>query len=385
MAKKLAALVIVAAITAGFMFAQELELSGEMKTGFFWERILEDGEETYEEAMMHNNDDAGNNQGRFRLNMHLFNKENNIGMKVRFEQTTWTAAQPNFWAYALAYGNFIDDQLKVTIGKLGESPWGVGGPDIWTELDNLVGIRTEIMPRIVPGLDVGFVLNNYNNTPHNQEKDVNFLAEMLMETVFGIAYTNDYFHGRWAYRLDGKRDNIGSSSTTDEIIEERMEMVYRLEERYLRTVVDGLSIWANGYWKGLGESPNAYILDRVFFLQNFLYVDYSPDAFSSQLRFGLHFNRGLQTFIGRASFYYNILPILSAGTAFNLRFEFGENSARDNPFVLWGIEPQVRVTFNSNAYIAFVYNYGQQKVSQGQADPALQERHWLNLRVVYTF
>jgi len=385
MVKKIVALMSAVVFTAGFVFAQELEVSGEMKTGFFWERIMVDGEEAYEEAMMHNNDDAGNNQGRFRLNFHLLNSESNIGMKVRFEQTSWTASQPNFWAYAFAYGNFIDDQLRVTIGKLGESPWGVGGPDLWNELDNLVGIRTEILPRFVPGLDVGFVLNNYNNTPHNQEADVNFLKEMLMETVFGIAYTNDYLHARWAYRLDGKRDNVSYSTFTGEIIEDRMEMVYRLEERFLRTVVDGLSIWANGYWKGLGESSKVDFLDSVFSLQNYLYLDYSPSAFSSQLRFGLTVNRGLQTFIGRASFYYNIFPILSAGTAFNFRQEFGENSVRDNPFVLWGIEPQVRVTFNSNAYIAFVYNYGQQYVTQGQAEPVLQERHWINLRVVYTF
>ena len=165
-----------------------------------------------------------------------------------------------------------------------------------------------------------------------------------------------------------------------------MEMVYRLEERYLRTVVPGLSIWANGYWKGLGESPDADFKDSVFSLQNFLYFDFSPSQFSSQIRLGMTFNRGLQTFIGRASFYYNIFPFLSLGAAGNYRQEFGENSSRgDLPFMLWGVEPQLRVKFNDKAYIAFVYNYNQQYQTKGEADPVLQERHWLNLRVAYSF
>jgi len=92
---------------AGLVFAQDFTVSGEMKTGYFWERILADGDEVYEEAKMHNNDDAGDNQGRFRMNTHLFN--------------------------------------------------GVGGPDLWTELDAQIGIRTEIMPKVIPGFNIGFM------------------------------------------------------------------------------------------------------------------------------------------------------------------------------------------------------------------------------------
>jgi hypothetical protein len=308
-----------------------------------------------------------------------------MGMKVRFEQTVWTASQPNFWAYAMAYGNFIDDQFRVTIGKLGESPWGAGGPDIWDELDNQVGIRFEVMPNVVPGLDVGWVLNAYNEATYNADNVDNKLVDMLSETVFGVAYTNDYFHGRFAWRLDGDVD-VASYSTYNpgELIEDNMSMMYRLEERIIRQYLAGFSIWANGFWKGIGEISDIDYRDSTRSFKNWLYIDYSPEAFSSQLRFGLFLTKGIHTFIGRASFYYNILSFLSAGAAVNYRKEFGEY-AEDRPFVLWGVEPQVRVTFNSNAYIAFVYNFEQQYVTEGSNDPVIRDRQWINLRVVFTF
>jgi len=389
MAKKVTALALVALLTAGFIFAQELEISGEMKTGFYWEQIEVNGKKTFEDAKMHNNDDAGPNQGRFRLNLHTYN-EHNMGMKVRFEQTAWGATQPNQWAYAMAYGNFLDNQLRVTIGRLGESPWGAGGPDLWNELDNQVGIRTEIMPHFAPGLDIGFVLNSYNGVKHNEFNDFapdNKLVDMLRETVLGIAYTNDYFHGRFALRLDGEVDSLGASFTDPtKDLQENMELVYRLEERIIRQVLPGFSIWANGYWKGVGEDPNIKDDDSFYAFLNYLYIDYSPEAFSARLGAGLFVTKGLNTLVGRASFYYNIFPFLSLGAAGNYRQVYGKYAPDDGkPFLLWGVEPQLRITFNPNAYIAFVYNYGQEYVSEGQAARVLQDKQWVNLRVVYTF
>jgi len=385
MVKRLTALALVAFVTAGFVFAQELEISGEMKTGFFWEKVNVDGKELSQDARMHNNDDAGSNQGRFRMNLHL-HKDNNMGMKVRFEQTAWAATQPNQWAYAMAYGNFINEQLRVTIGKLGESPWSAGGPDIWQELDDQVGIRTEVMPNVVPGLDIGFVLGAYNEAPYNADNIDNKLVDLLRETIFGIAYTNDYFHGRFSWRLDGDLDVVARSTyNPEEYVDDNMSMMYRFEERIIRQYLEGFSIWLNGWWKGIGEKSDVDYRDSTMYYQNWLYINYAPEAFTSQLRFGLHFNKGLGAFLGRASFYYNIFPFLSAGAAVNYRQEFGEYAVTGKPFVLWGIEPQVRVTFHSNAYIAFVYNYEQRNATVGQAETVIQDRQWINLRVVFTF
>ncbi|MCL2127589.1 MAG: hypothetical protein FWH38_04985 [Treponema sp.] len=371
MRKKLTLLAIYALAAAGFAAAQTLEISGEMKTGFYWERLQVEGQDAVVETRMHHNDDAGPNEGRFRLNMHLVKE--NIGMKVRFQQTAWTATQPNQWDFAFAYGNFIEDQLKVTIGKLGESPWSAGGPDIWQELDNQIGIRTEVMPQIVPGLNIGFVLNGYNNAVYWPEKRT--LGDMLSETVLGVAYTNDYFHGRFSYRLDGEADVYNMDS-------EGMELMYRLEERVLRNYIEGFSVWANGWWRGIGTDDRSIILYR-----NWLYAEYSPPAFTAQLRLGYDIGYRRQQFNSRIGFYYNILPFLSVGSAFKYNQDFGdERDIKDVPYILLGIEPQIKVTFGPNAYIALVYFYDSEYVKEATiVDPLVRQKHRLNLRTVYTF
>jgi len=393
MAKRLAVLAFVAFLTAGFAFAQELEISGEMKTGFFWEQWFDNGTEIHEDAKMHNNDGDGGGEGRFRLNLHLHN-ENNMGMKVRFEQEDWgtsSSPEPNKWAYAMVYGNFIDEQLRVTIGRLGLSPWGADSTDLLKdELDTQFGIRTEIMPGIVPGLNVGFVLNSYNNgnlfvdiRDENFEPPVieNKLTDMLLETVLGVAYTNDYFHGSIAFRLDGEQDASEKSNN----LQDGIEMVYRLEERIIRQSLEGFSIWAAGYWRSIGEKSGVNDQYNALF-QNYLYIDYSPAAFSARLSGGLDTSKDLQVVNGRVHFYYNILPVLSAGTAFKYGQLFGKR-AEDADKASWGIEPQVRVTFNPNAYIALVYNYGQEYVTIASTGEQVfsDKVQWLNLRVVYTF
>ena len=356
-----------------FAYSQELSFSGEMKTGLFWEMLEVEGEETRELAKMHNNDDAGPNQGRFRLNMHLVN--NNIGMKVRFQQTAWTGVQPNQWDFAFAYGNFIDDQLKVTIGKLGESPWSAGGPDIWQELDDQIGIRTEIKLNALSGLNFGFVLNGWNNS--NYYPELNMLSDMLMETVFGIAYTHEYFHVRFSYRLDGESDIYEK--------QEGMSLMYRLEERALKTVLDGFSIWANGWWRGIGEDTD------VVTFQNWLYIDYSSELLATQLRVGYDTGQNLinelwHNLSARFSFYYNVFEFLSVGAAVRYSHDFGATEVKNAPFRLIGVQPQIKFTFGPNAYIAFVYDYQwDYRRDATSTDPKLAQRQWFNLRTVYTF
>jgi len=401
MARRLAALAFAVLLTTGFAFAQELEISGEMKTGLYWDQVFVDGKEFSEDAKMHNNDDAGDSEGRFRLNLHLHN-DNNMGMKVRFQQEKWAGTDSNVWDYAMVYGNFIDDQLRVTIGRLGLSPWGVDSTDlVKDELDNQLGIRTEIMPGFLPGLNIGFVLNGYNSEDFKVENPVtgveerlvseNRLVDMLEETVLGVAYTNDYFHGSIAFRLDGQEDGLYDLAANG-YLQDSVEMVYRLEERIIRQSLEGFSIWAAGYWRGIGEKTG--VNDQYIALfQNYLYIDYSPEAFSAQLSGGLETSKELQVFNGRVHFYYNILPVLSAGTAFKYGQQFGKRAADK---ATWGIEPQVRVTFNPNAYIAFVYNYGQEYVfDRATKAPVIDDEtgkqvfsdkvQWINLRVVYTF
>jgi len=377
MIKKLIVVVFIVFITTGGMYAQTLEISGEMKTGLYWEKVETPAREvngtempakTEEIAKIHNNDDAGVNEGRFRMNLHM--KKDTIGMKVRFEQTIWTTAEPNKWSFAFAYGDFVNEQLRIVAGKLGESPWSAGGPDIWQELDNQIGVRTEIKPNALPGLNIGFVLNTWNNAVYNLDNRT--LTDILMESVFGIAYTSDYFHARFCYRLDGEADIIN--------VQEGMEMMYRLEERALRKVVPGLSIWVNGWWRGIGtdnEDPDK--VTRTY--TNWFYTQYAPDAFTFQLRLGYHIGVYYNELHTRLSFYYNIFNWLSLGAAFNFRIDAGDVSVKDLPYRFWNVEPQIRATFATNTYVALVYSFENQPL-----DPVnSKQTQKLNLRTVFTF
>jgi len=367
MVKKLIMLVFAVSIFKIGIYAQTLEVSGEMKTGLFWEKVETPGN-VYEKAKIHNNDDAGQNEGRFRMNMHL--TKDIIGMKVRFEQTAWSATEPNKWMFALAYAKFFDEQLRVVAGKLGESPWSAGGPDIWQELDNQLGVRTEITPKAVPGLNVGFVLNNWNNS--NYFPDKNTLTDILMESVFGISYVNDYFLLRFSYRLDGESDVYE--------VQEGMEMMYRLEEKIFRQKVDGLSLWVNGWWKGIGtENEDPDRVTRIYI--NWLYLQWAPQEFTAQLRVGYQKGVKFDELKTRLSFYYNILDWLSLGAAFNFQINVGDEQVKDVPYKLWNVEPQIRMTFAPGTYVALVYLFENEPLSQNTN----KQTQKLNLRTVFTF
>ena len=376
----------IALCAAGALYAQEktLEFSGEMKTGLYYERVTYDDDlrsDRDEVAKMHNNDgDSGDNEGRFRLNLHLMNNNLNMGMKIRFQQTVWSGASPNVWDFAFAYGNFINDQLKVTIGKLGESPWSAGGPDIWQEMEGgLIGIRTEIKPNILPGLNVGFVLNGWcgpnGETVYYYNKDN--LDDILRETVVGISYTHDYFHARFSWRFDGDADVYND-------MQAGMDMMYRLEERILKNYIEGFSIWANGWWKGIGPDDRIR-KDEFMTYRNWLYIQYAPHAFTTQLRLGLDVLHKRQVVKARANFYYNIFPWMFAGVSVKYENEMGEiRTVKDVAFLNVGVEPQIRFTLNPNAYIALVYSYDWDYVREA-GNQMMKESQKFNLRTVYSF
>jgi hypothetical protein len=374
--KKLFVPLILAMLVLGSAAAQDLTVSGELKTGFYWQRQQIGNQEPEETGKLHNNDDAGSNQGRFRLNMQL-DKEN-VGMKVRFELTQWSAnnayaSNAAHWTYAFAYGYFWDNQIKISGGKMGDSPWGAGGPERWDELDTVIGIRTEITPNALPGLNVGFVLNDFNNgmrvgTAENPTTVT--IGELLKETVFGISYTNDYFGLRFAYRLDSELDNNADR------LDEGSQMLYRVEEKVLTNYLDGFKIWANGFYNGIQS-------DTGLLFYNWLYLQYAPSDFSSQLRVGFDASdSGERTVLHvRPSFYYHFFDhLLTTGLAFYYCQDFGTKYSDGSAYQYWKIEPQLRLNL-ANTTIALVYQYTSQYTQQD----TLTKTHWVNLRLVYTF
>ena len=223
---------------------------------------------------------------------------------------------------------------------------------------------------LCPGLNVGFVLNKWDSHVYFPEYET--LKDMMQETVFGIAYTNDYFHGRFSYRLDGHADVYNQD-------QDGMSMMYRLEARVLGMYVPNLSVFANGWWRGIGA------IDDHKEYRNFVYVDYKPEAFSAELRFGLDFTGSKSNLLNAgAGFYCNILPGLSAGGSVTYNYNFGEGKVIENvPFRFLRFEPSIR--FSQGGFnVALVYSYGSEYFQRPFEDPGLRTRQWINLRTVVT-
>jgi hypothetical protein len=375
MKKFFAALVITTAVT-GAIAAQEFKVSGEIKTGFFWyQRQIGDGE-IESLGFVHNSEDDGDearlnfnnkSQGRFRLNLWLDN--GNTGMKVRFEQTEWRDSGIPKWSYAFAYGDFLNDQLKISVGKLGDSAWGIGGPEMWKELDTQIGIRAEIKPAAIPGLNFGFVLNDMNEQQSYYYTDPQTISDILQESVLGLAYTHDYFAMRMAYRLDSLYDDdIGD------------KFIYRIEERVLQNILPGFQIWANGSWEGLRAED-----ETALWMINWLYLQYAPEIFTAQLRLGYDMYSRRSVFYVRPSFYYNLFDnFVNVGASFEFAQDFGEGKYyKDSPYLRLVVEPQIRVNFGAGAYAIFVYQYRNEYHTIGKDD--IHKIHAVNLRMVYTF
>jgi hypothetical protein len=410
--KKLIAIVVTALCVMSFAVAQEdgLILSGEMKTGLFlydiWRPEMTDPDRN---GFIHNSEDNDWGKaletlkgyqfqpGRFRLNFQ-YNK-GIIGTKFRFETTQWPESTTHSdnklaWGYAFVYGNFFDNNLKISAGKMGDSPWGTGGPEMWKELDTTIGMRFEFTPTFIPlsflgpgSLNIGFVLNNFNGGAEEiggaaQEGYFMTMTDVFSETVMGLSYTHDFFQLRFAYRLDSLADGPI-----------REEFIYRVEERAIQKNLPGFQIWANGFFNGLNPRKVFYEwveeTEPVIQAKNWLYAQYDPDYFITQLRLGYDINGKRQTFTVRPSFYLKLFNnLLQAGFAFEYAADVGDVKLDPNAAYLhWYIEPQIRLNLAPNTYIAVVYRYYDDfEATNDQGTGAVNTRtNWVNLRVLFTF
>jgi hypothetical protein len=368
--KKFIAVFFLMALTSGIIIAQEISISGEVKTGFYWEKKQREGQKSVTSVKMHNNDDAGSDLGRFRLNVDL--KKDNIGFMLRINQEVMAENAPR-WPYAFGYLNLLEDQFKLSVGKLGGgSPWATGGPEMWEELETVMGARFEYKPSYVPGLNVGFVLNNMNKTP--SQTDVEPTAfDYLKETVLGIRYDHDLFGVRFAYRLDSTLD-------TDNTNDEGASLIYRVEEKVLQKYVPDLQIWANGHYTGI----NADVVESINFL-NWLYVQYAPKKFTAQLRVGYDTVTNRSILHIRPSFYYNLFDnLINIGTSFKFAQDFGAGKIWEgSPYLYWNIEPKIQLNFNTAAYVAFVFHF--EDGYKYNTDPPREQLTWWNIRLGYSF
>jgi len=399
MKKIIAMLMMTICITGTVIALDGLQISGEMRTGLFWYDLQRDGQARDSRAFIHNSQDVNwhlapeslaglaANKGRFRLNF-LYEREN-IGVRFRFESNQWQSGVENmfFWGYAFAYGNFFNDSLRISAGRMGASPWGTGGPELWRELDTTLGVRFEFMPQNIPfirpgSLNFGFVLNNFDGAAENivdpqwPSGDLT-LTDVLTETVLGFSFTHDVFHIRFAYRLDGMHDGPVFQ-----------RMLFRVEERILQRFVPGFQIFANGYFEGLnprGRTPPDFEADASITAWNWVYIHYEPELFDAQLRLGYVIMGEQRRFAVRPGFFVNLFDgLLRAGAAFEYLMEIGDTRVSAvSPYLWWFFEPEIRFNLHTNSHISLVYRYKSDFFFGGGTQET--RTHSINLRFVLTF
>ena len=428
--------VMFTALAAGALFAQEVTLSGELKTGFYIEQETIGNDEPVAKGGMTNNDgDSGVGQGRLRLDFH--STYGNMGLRVRFQvEPPGPKDQGPFvptWNFAYAYGNLFNDQLTISAGLMGESPWGTGGPRLrsepetreyiayneltgepYTAVEGLVGIRFEYKPAFIPGFNIGFVLNQPDQVVIDTNKQ-EFL-DMVGESVIGAAFESDYFAVRVGYRFDSEADAYPRTN-----MNEGSRLTYRIEERALGKLVDGMQIWLNGdyygiecekqliEWKENGETFQKKIGVGEYF-KNWLYWLWDTDHFIAKLDVGFgiyksYNNENLkpterqeyQSLEFLPAFYYKFFDnLLQFGVGFGFGMEFGPGKTyKDSPYQYISVEPQIRLNMGDNAFIAAVYAYTDKyswwdKEKMPSLPDSIKEgdksvKHSVNIRAVYKF
>jgi hypothetical protein len=391
---KVPLLIIAGFLAAGSALALDdiVELSGEIKTGFFTEQRDLNGE-TYSRNAIYNNDgDSGVSGSRIRMGIAMHTK--GLGIRTRFSQQRFTYRTNGIndtsvsritTDFAYMYASMFNSQLKISGGLLGESPWGTGGPELGQELEYtggepIPGIRVEWKPLgALRGLNLGFVLNRQDDTVPSDAKEA--FGDLFMESIVGIAYEHRYFAFRFAYRFDRGID-------TPMAIVLGEKLVYRVEERVLWTLVPGMSVSVNGYCEGINAAGKGSGRSTPGFIQNWLYVSYDPEHFTTGVNVGYRdgFVLNAQKLELRPYFYYKLFNnYLIVGLMGGMEIGFnGGQSIPDSSYNFWFIEPQIKVNVSHNFYIAAVYRYtsGAYGTETSYKD---QNTNWVNIRLCYTF
>jgi hypothetical protein len=392
--KKFILVLLILTLFTAQAFAQ-LTVGGEVKTGIL-QTTTEDGinpSKTRTDAG--SKDDAGGGAGRFRMNVDYYMPENHIGFKFRINLEDWASAHNNMWSYFFGYGNFFNDQLTVSFGKLGSSPWGTGGPDLWKELESSGGtkggIRFEYKPSSVPGLNVGFVINSFDKDvdQYPASEPITFL-HILEESIIGASYTNDFFHIRAAYRFDSEVDQLRLGDRTGK---DGGQLVYRVEERVIKNYLPGFKIWALGHYYGIGADESNI---EEYLATNWFFIEYAPKLFTAQIRTGFETTAKRNVFNLRPAFYLKLFDnFLNIGAQYLFAQDFGPEGDPlgkifpGSPYYYMEIEPKIQINFTSSFYAAIVYNWRKEYVRPTEdhyydgilvIEPTKQTQ-WLNFRI----
>jgi len=387
--------ILVCFLLSGFLFALDIDITSELKTGFYMEwKDFENEKSTH--SRLFNNDDADGAEGRIRLGINLTGES--FGIRTRFSQNEFVRGTGFFDEnlirisvnFAYAYLNTFDNQLKFSAGLLGESPWGTGGPYLDHRLEEVpfgppvMGLRTEWNPNFIPGFSLGFVLNKADDSVPPDAKIV--FGDLFLESVAGIAWEHEYFAFRFAYRFDRAVDSKAAIRNGD-------RYTFRVEARFLTLLLPYFSVWANGFGFGLNTEGKSVGIGAVpGYTQSWLYILYEPGQFSAGINTGYRdgFIQDEQLLEVNPFFYWNFFNnLISVGLMAGMEFGFNngrafkEEDGYDILYNSWFLEPKIKLNINSGFYVEIVYRY----ISNAFESLEIKKDNttqWFNLRLVFS-
>jgi len=162
-----------------------------------------------------------------------------------------------------------------------------------------------------------------------------------------------------------------------------------VEEHAIAQFLPGFSIWALGYWYGVGANE----VNKDFFEgQNWLFFQYAPEFLTAQVRLGYDVIYTTHKFYVKPSVYGHFFDRkLKVGVSFQYTQDYGTKTNEGSPYLNMSIEPLVQFNMTSNSYIAFAYNWERKYLSDDKGQYAaaglepLQHTQWINFRVGMTF
>jgi hypothetical protein len=386
---------------AAVVFAEDgLTVSGHVKTGL---NITKLGDKDATVDIKHTDD--GGDPGRIRLNWVYTNGIVQFKWRNQLTGQQWAFVEDlvpstsgnvpvgehfqttldNLFDYAFAMGDFLDDQIRVSLGKLGDSgdrPWEIGGDEIWADIEGISGVRFEFKPAAVKGLDVGFLLPALTKPVDG--------GDYFSELGFGARYDNDAIDIRVAARLDSDYDKNSYDGT---------KLIWLFNPKIIGTAVDGLSVWANG--QVLGIKTYDEVPDSAFNTLSWLYFKYAKgNLTSATLRLGLetwadddlHTNDTLMGFYLKPVFGYKLTDWAEAGLVIQATlypsYADGYKVGAEDPsmFDKLFVEPSVNFTLPGGFSIKPVYQLTF-NAANGPSAAGKDSRidHTFELRLQYDF
>jgi hypothetical protein len=280
-----------------------LVFNGEVKTGI--NITKKDGQDAT--AGLTHSDDGGT-PGRIRFNLNY--TKGIFQFRTRFElrnsvlwggdghaDQSFSTEVNRFVKHAFGAANFFDDQLRISLGKIGDTTFENAGDELWVNPEFITGARFEFKPAAVKGLNLGLWI------PAVTEGSASaFLKaeDYFQELGFGLRYDDGKnIDARLAFRLDsdGDGETAEFKDLTDPADSSKKvtlklandygaKFIYRVVPKVIGTAVPGLSIWANGLIEGI--KMNDGVPDSRFATAHWLYVKYAQENLTgAALRLGL--------------------------------------------------------------------------------------------------